>query len=1113
MTTANPPFQPVSSRVNFPELEARILDFWQKQEIFKKSVEQRSEKDLYVFYEGPSTANGRPGIHHVLARAFKDAIPRYQTMRGKRVPRKGGWDTHGLPVELEVERSLGLKSKPDIEAYGVEAFNQQCKESVYRYVQEWQRLTERIGFWVDMDDPYVTYADSYIESGWWIMKSLWDGGLVFQDYRSTPYCPRCGTGLSSHELSLGYQDDTPDPSIYVKFRLPAQPGAPAALRLDEGVPTFVMAWTTTPWTLPGNTALAVDPAATYALVEVDGAVGRERLIVAEPLVAAAVGAPNDFKYTGKGILETVAAEIDAAPKIVGTVPGDALAGLAYEPLYDPQAWGVPALVFDAEGHVVPLAEGEAGPVRRVLAVDFVSMEEGTGVVHIAPAFGADDMETGKKKRLLFLQPVDLRGNMVAPGQPWDGLFVKEADALVMADLRERGLLWRSGTIRHTYPFCWRCDTPLLYYAKPSWYIRTTRQKAQLMANNERINWYPEHIKTGRFGDWLANNIDWAVSRERYWGTPIPVWRCEGCDAADCIGSVAELRRRAVEPERVDALPELHRPYVDNVFLRCDACGGQMRRVPEVLDAWYDSGAMPYAQWHYPFENQELFKTRFPADFICEAIDQTRGWFYTLHAEATLLNAVEAAPEGIAFRNVICLGHILDMKGEKMSKSKGNVVDPWEPLDLYGADATRWYLYTASPAGQPRRFSTEQVGESVRRFLLTLWNTYSFFVTYANLDGWTPGGALGERSELDRWVLSELNLTVERATKEFDLYNPTDAGRAVQDFVEDLSNWYVRRSRRRFWKPESGADQDKQAAYSTLYTCLVTVAKLIAPLAPFVADALWQNLVRGADPAAPESVHLADWPAVQREAIDAELSRDVRLVMRVSSLGRAARARAQLKVRQPLAELLVQTRLPGEGEALRRLAPALLDELNVKALRVIESGEGLVEYQIKPNLPKLGPKYGKAVGQIARALATADAAAVAAAVNANQPITLDGFTLAPDEVLVTAKEKAGYAVAQEAGYTVALDTAVTSALADEGLARELVHRLQTLRKDAGFEIADRIAVTFAGDAEVARVLTGYAAYVQAETLALDLREGEPQPGAHAETQTVDGREVTLGVRRL
>jgi isoleucyl-tRNA synthetase len=1091
MTTTQP-FKPVSSEVSFPRLEEQMLAFWREREIFRKSVEQRPENDQFVFYEGPPTANGRPGIHHVLARVFKDAIPRYQTMRGKRVERKGGWDTHGLPVELEVERQLGFTNKSDIEAYGIEAFNKQCKESVYRYVRDWEKLTERIAYWVDMTNPYVTYADSYIESGWWILKTLWDGGLVFQDYRSTPYCPRCGTALSSHELSLGYQENTPDPSVHIRFRLPSGSNAPASLRLADGLPTSLLAWTTTPWTLPANTALGVDPAAEYALVEVaegPNTGARERVVLARPLVERVLG--NDVA-------------------LLGTFPGADLVGLAYEPLYEPRDWGVPAQKFDTEGHVVPLADGERGPERAVQPADFVSMDDGTGIVHIAPAFGADDMELGKRRGLLFVQPVDLRGNVLAPGMPWDGLFVKQADPKITADLRDRGLLWRSGTVHHTYPFCWRCGTPLLYYAKPSWYIRTTKVKEQLVANNERINWYPEHIKTGRFGDWLANNVDWAVSRERYWGTPLPIWRCEGCDATDAVGSVAELRARSVDPAVVDALPELHRPYVDNVLLRCNGCGGQMRRVPEVADAWYDSGAMPYAQWHYPFENQDVFARRYPADYICEAIDQTRGWFYTLHAEATLLHSQEAVPEGISFRNVICLGHILDARGEKMSKSKGNIIDPWEPLNLYGADATRFNMYTAAPAGQPRRFSTEQVGETVRRFLLTLWNTYSFFVTYANLDGWTPASGAGEPSELDRWVLSRLQSTVARATAAFDGYDVTDAGRAVQEFVEELSNWYVRRSRRRFWK--SGADADKFAAYSTLHRCLTTVALLLAPLTPFVADELWQNLVRATDPAAPESVHLADWPAVQRERIDEQLEHEVELVQRVVSLGRSARRASGLKVRQPLREVIVQTWSAPEAEAVLRLAPQIREELNVKQVSARHTPGDFVSYTVRPNLPKLGPKYGKQLGAVNKALAAADPAAIAVDHAANAPIVLEGFTLEADEVLVTAKERPGYAVAAERGYTVALDITVTPELADEGLARELVRRLQDLRKDAGFAIEDRIAVAWLADADIARVIAQHGPYIASETLATTLIEGEPPAGAHSATQTVDGHTITLALQR-
>ena len=996
-------FQP---RVSFPDVETRILELWREREIFRKSVEQRPADNPFTFYEGPPTANGMPGIHHVLARAFKDTINRYKTMRGYRVGRRGGWDTHGLPVEVEVERQLGLHSKPEIEQYGVEEFNRRCKESVFRYVEAWEKLTERIAFWVDLKDAYVTYRDGYIETGWWIMKSLWDKGLVFQNYRSTPHCPRCGTSLSSHEVALGYQEGTEDPSVYIKFPVLAKDNVPPELRLQDGVPTFFLAWTTTPWTLPANVALAVDPEADYAVVEIDG----ERLVFAAPLV------------------DTV---LEGEKSVVATLRGSRLVDLEYEPLYEPRDWGETAQAF-VDGQLEPLKAGERGPARHVIAADFVSMEDGTGIVHIAPAFGADDFEAGRRLGLLYLQPVDLRGVMTGRS-PFEGWFVKDADPLITADLRERGLLLRNGTIRHTYPFCWRCDTPLLYYAKPSWYIRTTAAKERLLEGNGQINWYPDFIKYGRFGDWLENNVDWAVSRERYWGTPLPIWRCESCGAARCIGGRAELREAAVDPAAVDALPELHRPYVDGIELRCAACSATMRRVPEVLDAWYDSGAMPYGQWHYPFENQEEFLSSFPADFICEAIDQTRGWFYSLHAEATLLNVAGQVPDGIAYRNVICLGHILDANGDKMSKSRGNVVDPWQVIDAHGADATRWYMYVASPAGQPRRFSSDLVGETLRRFLLTLWNTYSFFVTYANIDGFDPtAGGAGERSELDRWILSELTGLIEKTTREFDAYNPTDAARAIQEFADALSNWYVRRSRRRFWKSE--ADGDKLAAQQTLYTCLVTVAKLCAPLIPFVAEELYQNLVCSVDPAAAESVHLAIWPEAQSALRDERLEQDTELVMRISSLGRSARSKAQIKVRQPLARMLVHPRTEDEAVAVRRLAPQLVDELNIKAVDAVLADDAFVAYDVRPNLPRLGPRLGREVGAIAKLLGELDSEAVTSAIKSGQPISVGGHDLLAEDLLVTAKDRPGFAIVEEAGYTVALDTAITPELEDEGLVR-------------------------------------------------------------------------------
>ncbi len=1019
-------FNPVDSRQSFPKMEEEILRFWKEHDVFRKSVEGRPLERSYTFYEGPPTANARPGVHHVLTRAFKDLFPRYKTMRGYRVERKAGWDTHGLPVELEVERELGLKSKTEIEEFGIEAFNRKCRESVFRYVKEWEALTERIGFWLDLENAYITYDNGYIESVWWIVKQLWDHGLLYLDYRSTPHCPRCGTSLSDGEVALGYREDTPDPSVYIKFRLKADGSAlPEALKGDG--PVYVLAWTTTPWTLPGNTALAVQPYAEYSVVQAGG----ERLVLAAALREAAL--------QGDGY------------EVVGSLEGRELVGLRYEPLYNPLDWGVQAMRFDTaqDGRLAAVDSPEAVETAyTVIAGDFVSMEDGTGVVHIAPAFGGEDFDIGKKLGLLFLQPVDARGRM-PEGSPWPGQFVKEADAGVIADLAARGLLLRHETIRHTYPFCWRCDTPLLYYAKPTWYIRTTAVKDSLLGGNEKINWYPEHIKYGRFGDWLRNNVDWALSRERYWGTPLPIWQCESCGGRACVGSRRELRELAAEPAAVDALEDLHRPYVDRIELRCE-CGGSMRRLPEVMDCWFDSGAMPYAQWHYPFENQETFARSFPADFICEAVDQTRGWFYTLHAEAVLLNhcVPGAVPENICYRNVICVGHVQDDKGRKMSKSLGNAVEPEAVIETSGADALRWYLYTATRPGEARRFSTQLVAESLRRFLLTLWNTYSFFVTYANLDGFNPlVHRPGERSELDRWVLSELQALVERVTERLEEYDPTTAGRAIQDFVDDLSNWYVRRSRRRFWRGD--LDADKLAAYHTLYTCLVTVCKLLAPFTPFVAEAMYQNLVRSVDAEAPESVHLCSWPEADAALIDQRLMDETRLVMRVVSLGRAARSKAGIKVRQPLPQVSVRPRYQNEALGLRRLEAQILEELNVKALDVVAPGAAL----------------------------------------------------------------AGPAVASdEAGYAVSLDTNITPELADEGLVRELVHRIQNMRKAAGFDIADRITIYYGGWERLGQVLARHGGYVRAETLATELVEGAPPDGAYAEEQKLDGTAVILGVKR-
>ncbi len=876
-------FKAVESRVSFPKLEEGILEFWKNQDIFKKSINNRKGAPRFVLYEGPPTANGNPGIHHVLSRIFKDVIPRYKAMKGYYTPRIAGWDTHGLPVELEVEKQLGFTSKSDIEAYGIDKFNAKCRQSVFKYLEDWNAMTERIAFWVDMQHPYITMDNSYIESCWWTIKQLWDKGLVYKGHRVTPHCPRCGTSLSSHEVALGYKENTEDPSVYIKFRLEKE----SLLKLDSELAdkkVYFLVWTTTPWTLPGNSAVAVAPAADYAVVEVDG----EYLIFADAL----------REQVGLG-----------ENKIVKKIKGSQLVGLHYKPLYN-----------------IPIGytkEDKQG--YRVIGGDFVSMEDGTGIVHIAPAYGEIDYEAGQKEGLPMIHSVDLDGSVKEiisgltpkyreemiqgsavpvfgpaklPMTPGTGKFVKDADPLIIEDLNSRGLLYKSEKISHTYPFCWRCDSPLLYYAKESWYIKTTALKDKLIAGNEQINWYPLHIKNGRFGDWLENNVDWAFSRERYWGTPLPVWQCKSCEYTECIGGMEDIKSKTGFKGLKEPL-DMHRPYVDDFTYECPRCKGGMQRVTEVIDCWFDSGAMPIAQWHYPFENETLLEDgRFPADYICEAVDQTRGWFYSLHAISTLLF------DRNSYKNVICLGHILDAKGDKMSKTRGNVVETWSILDKYGADALRWYFFTAAPPGNARRFSEQLISEVTRQFMLTLWNVYSFFVMYANIDDYNPAQQREEAETpvLDKWIISELNQLIADVDSGLENYNPTDAGRKIEVFVSDLSNWYVRRSRRRFWKSEN--DTDKLSAYKTLYSCLVELSKLIAPFMPFMAEEIYRNLVCAVYPEAPQSVHLADFPVADKAKIDERLSTDTKLAIKISSLGRAARSKAGIKVRQPLAIALV-----------------------------------------------------------------------------------------------------------------------------------------------------------------------------------------------------------------
>ncbi|EFO80171.1 isoleucyl-tRNA synthetase [Oscillochloris trichoides DG-6] len=1064
-------FTPVGTHVAFPQLEEQILEWWEKNEIVAKSLASGSKP--FVFYEGPPTANGRPGLHHVISRIFKDVICRYRAMQGyKIVGRREGWDTHGLPVEIEVEKKLGFNGKPDIEKYGIAEFNARCRESVWEYIQEWQTFTKRIAYWVS-DDGYYTYDNKYIESLWWIFRQLWDRGLLFRDYKVTMHCPRCGTGLSDHEVSLGARDDVDDPSVFIKFRVCGDGVPRAGANGETLVGAFLVAWTTTPWTLAANVALAVKHEATYAEVEYQG----ERLVLAEALLNSVLGE----EYT-----------------VLRTFKGNDLVGLRYEKLFT----GVPGA-----GDTVDLETA-----YRVIADEMVSLDDGTGIVHIAPAYG--DLEVGKKHGLPTLFSVDLNG-MVMPEFAelgFAGKFFKQADPDITRNLRERGLLLKSGRVRHYYPFCWRCDSPLLFYAKRSWYIKTTAFKPDLVANNQQIHWVPEHIRDGRFGNWLENNIDWAISRERYWGTPLPIWVSADGNHMECIGSLEELEQK-VGRSLQDL--DLHRPYVDDLTWE-HPDHGTMRRIPDVADCWYDSGSMPVAQWHYPFENQEVFEAAHPADYICEAVDQTRGWFYTLHAVSTLLF------DRPAFNNVICLGHILDEQGLKMSKSRGNVITPQEVITQYGVDALRWYLFTAAPPGNPRRFSGALVNESLRKFMLTLWNTYSFFVTYANLDGWQPGMTESvELQPIDRWALARLNGLVRDVTASLEEYEVYPAGRAIEHFVDELSNWYVRRNRRRFWKSET--DGDKQAAYQTLYTALLTVSKLMSPFAPFMAEAIYRNLSSG-QPDAAESVHLAAWPQVDAALLDDQLVADTEALLAAVSLGRAARKSANLKVRQPLSELWVRGQTPAATEGVRRFESDLRDELNVKAVRYLEAGSEIVEYRFKPNLRLVGKKYGKQVPALTAALKALDgsaARAAAHAVEAGQSVVLNvegqELSILPEELLVESSAPEGYAVADADGMLVALNTSVTDELRMEGAARDLVRSVQDARKQAGLAISDRISLSLeASDTATAEMLRQTLAvwgeYVGSETLATSLVVGAAPAEAHVETVELGEGTVRMGIVR-
>ena len=1047
-------FEPVDAKVSFPELEGGVLEFWREAGVFRRQLELHEKGPLWVFYEGPPTANGRPGVHHVEARTFKDVFPRFKAMTGHYVPRKGGWDCHGLPVELEVEKEIGTTSKRDIEAFGIAEFNRLCRESVQRYAGEFERLTDRIGFWIDMSDAYWTMSPEYIESVWWSLKQLHAKGLLVEDDRIATYCPRCGTPLSDAEVAMGYAE-IEDPSVFISFRIVEAPD-------PSMVGASLLGWTTTPWTLISNTGLAVAADARYVVVEHDG----RRLVLAE--------ARKD---------DVLADD----PVVAGPIPGSSLVGARYEPLY-------------------PNVEG----AHRVVAADFVSLEDGTGVVHMAPAFGAEDLETGKREGWPMFRPLDNEGRFTDEAPTFvRGVFFKDADAAITEDLRERGLLLRAGTIEHTYPLCWRCSTPLIYFARRSWYIRTTAVKDRLLAVNEQVHWYPDHIKHGRYGNWLENNVDWALSRERYWGTPLPIWRCaSGHDTA--IGSLSELSERAGrDVTGIDP----HRPAIDEVAFACPECGSEASRVPEVIDTWYDSGAMPYAQWGYHPELErglETFAERFPADFISEAIDQTRGWFYTLMAEGVLHF------DSITYRNVVCLGLIMGEDGRRMSTSLGTAIDPWDVLDRQGADALRWYLLTNGSPWAARRVGMTVLDDVVRQFLLTLWNVHTFFVTYANASGFDPADAENipapARPPLDRWILSQLAGTARVARDGLEAYDATGAGRRIAAFLDDLSNWYVRRARRRFWDPEGAGGAPTRAAFLTLHECLVTLSRLLAPFTPFVAEAIWRNLAAGRGEA-PDSVHLAEYPLAEPERIDPALDEAMASARAIVELGRRVRTETKMKVRQPLLEAVVHH--PGDHEALEPLLDLVADELNVKRVAFAESAEAFGRWRAKPNFEVLGPRLGPAVKEVAAALSRDDgsvAAALARGESATIQTASGEVSLAPDDADLVHETLEGWGVASEGGVTVALELELTPELRREGLARELVRLIQDARKAAGLHVSDRIVLGVSASGEVAEALEAHRDWIQTETLAVAAESRELEDATDRVDGRVGGSDVTVTLRR-
>ena len=1042
-------YDKVDTSMNFLPREKEVLDFWKQNEIFEKVLKLNEGAPEFTFYDGPPTANGKPHIGHILTRVIKDIIPRYRTMKGYHVARKAGWDTHGLPVELEVEKSLGINGKPQIESYGIEPFIKKCKESVWKYKGEWEKMSDRVGYWADMEHPYVTYDDNYIESEWWALKTIADKGLLYKGYKIVPYCPRCGTALSSHEVAQGYKD-VKETSVFVKFRVKGEENK------------YFLAWTTTPWTLPSNVALCMNPNETYVEIKAEEC----NYILAKALVG---------KLFEEGSYE-----------VVSEKAGKDYEYAEYEPLFD---------------FVKDDLKNKGYKAYYVTNADYVTMDDGTGVVHIAPAFGEDDHQVGDRYNLPAVKLVDGQGKLTAECGEFAGIFVKDADKLIIRNLKEKGLLFKTLEFTHSYPFCWRCDTPLLYYPRESWFIKMTAVKDNLVKNNNTVNWIPESIGKGRFGDWLENIQDWGISRNRYWGTPLNIWECS-CGHRHSIGSIAELK------ELSDNCPddiELHRPFIDDVTIKCEKCGGVMKRVPEVIDCWYDSGAMPFAQHHYPFENQEVFKQQFPAAFISEAVDQTRGWFYSLMAISTLL--FDRSP----YENVIVLGLVQDENGQKMSKSKGNAVDPFDALSTYGADAIRWYFYTNSAPWLPNRFHGKAVVEGQRKFMGTLWNTYAFYILYANIDKFDPTKYELDYSKLsimDKWLLSRLNSLIGTVDGYLGSYAIPEAARALQSFVDDMSNWYVRRGRERFWA--QGMEQDKINAYMTLYTALVTVIKLSAPMIPFMTEDIYRNLVCSVDKTAPESVHLCDYPVADPTIINKDLETSMDEVLNVVVLGRAARNGANIKNRQPLGRMFVTAPKKLDKE----YCEIIEDELNVKELEFVDDSASYVSYSFKPQLKTVGPKYGKLLGGIRAYLQSVDGTAAKQELDSNGAIsfTVDGneVSLAAEDLLIETVQKDGFRAESGGGVTVVLDTNLTPELVEEGFVRELISKIQTMRKDAGFEVMDTIKVYVSGNDGIAAIFDKNGAEISHDVLATEIIKAAG--GSYTKEWDINGEKVTLGVEK-